>query len=358
MAGQEASREDRTEAATERRLRRAREEGNVPVSRELATLASLSAVTLILTYAGPGMMRDLTVTLREFLARADQESLIGMSIFRIAGALWLQSVGPVAVAALAAGAGMVLIQTGFLINAAPLRPQLGRASPRAGLRRLMSAASFAETGKSVAKLLLLSAAAWHVLVSAMPVIVRLPLQGPAPLLSQLFQLILRIMMFVLAAQAVIAIADLLWERLHHSGQLRMSRQEIREEQRETEGDPKIKARIRQIRLYRARKRMLAAVPKATVVVTNPTHYAIALAYDRGKKAAPRVVAKGVDSMAMRIRKMARANNVPLIANPPLARALYRVGLDAEIPTEHYQAVAEIIAYVWRLDRRARRRPAA
>ena len=128
----------------------------------------------------------------------------------------------------------------------------------------------------------------------------------------------------------------------------MSRQEIRDEQKETEGDPKIKQRIRQIRLQRARRRMLAAVPKATVVITNPTHYAVALAYDRAKNAAPRVVAKGVDSLAARIREVAEAHRVPLVANPPLARALHRVEVDTEIPAEHFQAVAEIIAYVWRL----------
>ena len=128
----------------------------------------------------------------------------------------------------------------------------------------------------------------------------------------------------------------------------MSHHDIMEEQKETEGDPRVKARLRQIRMFRARKRMLAAVPKATVVITNPTHYAVALTYDRAKHAAPRVVAKGVDSLAARIRNAAEANGVPVVANPPLARALYRIEVDADIPAEHYQAVAEIIAYVLRL----------
>jgi flagellar biosynthesis protein FlhB len=140
----------------------------------------------------------------------------------------------------------------------------------------------------------------------------------------------------------------LYVRFRHLRGLRMSRQEVREEHKELEGDPQIKARIKQIRFHRARKRMLAAVPRATVVVTNPTHYAVALAYDRARGGAPRVVAKGVDSMAARIRELAQDNRVPLVANPPLARALYRVELDTEIPAEHYKAVAEIIAYVWRL----------
>jgi flagellar biosynthetic protein FlhB len=130
--------------------------------------------------------------------------------------------------------------------------------------------------------------------------------------------------------------------------MRMSRQDIKEEMRESEGDPQVKARLRQLRLQRARQRMMAAVPRATVVITNPTHYAIALVYDRSAGGAPRVVAKGVDAVAARIRAIAEENNVPLVANPPIARALFRVELDAEIPAEYFQAVAEIIAYVWRL----------
>jgi flagellar biosynthetic protein FlhB len=129
---------------------------------------------------------------------------------------------------------------------------------------------------------------------------------------------------------------------------RMTRQAVREEHKETEGDPQIKARIRRLRMQRAKRRMLKAVPKAAVVLTNPTHYAVALAYHRGSTGAPRVVAKGMDSLAQRIRDVAREHNVPVVANPPLARALHAIELDSEIPRELYQTVAEVIAYVWRL----------
>ena len=132
----------------------------------------------------------------------------------------------------------------------------------------------------------------------------------------------------------------------------MSREEVKQEAKESDGNPAIKQRVRQIRMARARKRMLAAVPQATVIVTNPTHYAIALSYDRAKGGAPKVVAKGVDEVAARIRDVAREHRVPLVANPPLARALYLVELDAEIPAEHFKLVAEVIAYVWRLRTRA------
>jgi flagellar biosynthetic protein FlhB len=155
----------------------------------------------------------------------------------------------------------------------------------------------------------------------------------------------------LLCHAIVAIADIAWVRFRYARDLRMSREDIREEFKETEGNPHTKARIRRIRMLRARKRMMAQVPKATVVVTNPTHYAVALAYDRAANPAPRVVAKGADAVAARIREVAEAANVPVVTNPPLARALYRLELDAEIPAEHYKAVAEIIAYVWRLRRR-------
>jgi flagellar biosynthesis protein FlhB len=141
-----------------------------------------------------------------------------------------------------------------------------------------------------------------------------------------------------------------WVRYRHAAQLRMSRQELRDEHKESEGDPHLKARLRHIRRQRSKRRMMDAVPKAAVVITNPTHYAVALVYESGDKAAPRIVAKGVDAMAARIRMVAQENRVPLVPNPPLARALYKLPLDSEIPREHFQVVAGIIAYVWRLRR--------
>jgi flagellar biosynthetic protein FlhB len=165
--------------------------------------------------------------------------------------------------------------------------------------------------------------------------------------------VIRVLVAVLVVQVVLAAVDLFLVRRRHATGLRMSREEVRQERREEDGDPHVRARIRAIRNARAKRRMLAAVPTATVVVTNPTHYAVALSYDRTTSVAPRVVAKGVDEAAAAIRAAAEAARVPLVSNPPLARALFRVELDANIPPEHFQAVAEIIAYVWRIDRRAR-----
>ena len=345
--------EDRTEAATPRRLLKAREEGRAPISREVQTLAGLAAVTLVIALAGGALAQDVANTLRVFLARAHDPNLVAGTGLRIAVIAFLRAAAPFILAALLAAVGGVLLQSGFLLHAGALAPQLARLSPSSGLRRLLGPDNLMDAAKSIAKLAITGVAVWQVLRADLPLLRLAPRWEPATLLRHTLPPMLHVLLAVLAVQAVIAVADAVWVRLRHLRQLRMTRQELRDEQKESEGDPKIKARFRQLRLHRARKRMLAAVPKATVVITNPTHYAVALAYDRSRNAAPRVVAKGVDAIAARIRETAQAHRVPLVSNPPLARALYRVELDTEIPAEHYQAVAEIIAYVWRLGQHAR-----
>jgi flagellar biosynthetic protein FlhB len=339
---------DRTEAATHQRLAKAREQGNVPVSRELPTLAGFAAVTLVLVAAGPDIARGLALRLSLFLSHAHMHALVGPQGARHATLALLGAAGPFVLAVLLTGAAAVLLQTGFLLNATALRPQFNRISPGAGFRRLFSAESAVEGLKSLGKVAVLSLVTWQVLRGDLSALRLAPRWDIHTLLAATSRAVLHLMLVVLAIQGVIAVGDLAWTRFRHASRLRMTRQEVRDEQKETEGDPKIKLRIRQIRQQRARRRMLTAVPKATVVITNPTHYAVALAYDRSRNAAPRVVAKGVDSLAMRIREVAEAHHVPLVANPPLARALHRVEVDTEIPAEHFQAVAEIIAYVWRL----------
>jgi flagellar biosynthesis protein FlhB len=349
MAG-EPQQEDRTEAATPRRLQKARDEGQVPVSRELTTFAGLAAVTLAMVMTGPQAVHRLALRLSLLLREAHALSP-STAVVRLAGRAWASAAAPFILAALVAGVAAVLLQTRFLLSSRGLRPDFNRISPRSGLRRMLSPESAIEAGKSLAKVAVLSVVLWRVMLADLPGLLSSPFGEPAQILDRAAAPVLHILLVVLAAQAGIAALDYFWVALRHSRSLRMSRHDVLEEQKETEGDPRLRARLRQIRTVRARRRMLAAVQKATVVVTNPTHYAVALAYERTKQAAPRVVAKGVDSLAARIREVAEANRVPVVANPPLARALYRVEVDAEIPAEHYQAVAEIIAYVWRLSRR-------
>jgi flagellar biosynthetic protein FlhB len=355
MAEEGAAAEDRTEAATPRRLQRAREEGQAPVSREMVTLAGLAGVALAFMVTGPSVGRDIAWRLSVFLGRADASALVGAEGFRLASTAMLHATAPFVLAALVCGIAAVVLQSGFLLHLNALQPKPQRLNPLAGFRRLFSADSLVEAGKSIAKITVIGFVMWRMLAADLPSLLILPFQDLPAMLARLGPLLLRVMLAVLAVQAVIAAADLFWVRFRHSRQMRMSRQDVRDEQKETEGDPHIKNRIRQIRLQRSRRRMLAAVPKATVIVTNPTHYAVALAYDSANGAAPRVVAKGMDTVAARIREVAEEHRIPLVANPPLARALYQVKLDTEIPAEHYQAVAEIIAYVWRLGQKVRGR---
>jgi flagellar biosynthetic protein FlhB len=260
----------------------------------------------------------------------------------------LGAIVPVLCAALFAGAAAVLLQTKFLVNLGALEPKFSRVSPAAGLKRMFGSNGLVEIVKSLAKLGLLGTGMWFSIRADWPVLIRLPWQDPHSLLAAVARPSFHLFIAGASTQGIVAAADLMWVRFKHARDMRMSKQSIRDESKDTDGNPLIKARIHRIRVMRARKRMMAKVPTATVVVTNPTHYAVALAYDRANNPAPRIVAKGVDSLAARIREVAQANNVPVIANPPLARALYPLEVDSEIPAEHYKAVAEIITYVWRL----------
>lgn len=349
----EEDRGERTEAATPRRLQRAHEQGDLPISRELASLAVLAAAALGLVFSAPRSAEGLAATLSIFLGRGYDWDFSdgGVAALRLAAVAVLRAAAPMVLIALVSGIAAILLQTRLALNPRAVALDLSRLSPRAGLRRLFGLDGLTEAAKSIAKLAIVGVVVWRVIVADVPELGQVPLLSLGQALDRLLRQVFHVLLAVIAAQAVLTVADFAWTHYRHAQRLRMSREDIREEMKEAEGDPKIKARLRRIRMQRRRKRMLAAVPKATVVVTNPTHYAVALAYDRAKHAAPRVVAKGVDVLAARIREVAQEHRVPIVANPPLARALYQVELDADIPPEHYKAVAELIAYVWRLTRR-------
>ena len=339
---------DRTKPATEQRLRRAREDGEAPMSRELCVLAGLGAATLVLAMAGPGLARSLTVRLTHMLGAMDSTPDAAL---REAGWALVLATGPLLGAVLFAGGAAVLLQTGGLLHGKKLVPDLSRLSPKRGLTRLIGPDNLIEALKSLAKVGVLAWAVWRALMDALPGATASVWWQADTLLDRLTRDLLHLCVLVLACQAAIATLDLAWVRFRFAKRMRMSEQEIKQEHRDSEGDPRLKAKLRQLRTARARRRMMAAVPTATVVITNPTHYAVALAYDRNTQSAPRVVAKGVDEVAARIRAMAEQHRVPMVANPPLARALHTLELEAEVPAEHFKAVAEIIAYIWRLQGR-------
>jgi flagellar biosynthetic protein FlhB len=354
MAGDPSESDDKTEAPTPRRIERARAEGRAPISRELPGFAGLLGATLALSVVVPPATSLLAERLAAWLALPPGASLAN-AWGLMAGTLWplLALLLGTAALVLVPALGAQLLQTGFLVSAAQLAPKFSKISPLAGFKRLVSADALMEFLKSLVKFAILGTAAWWVLsgdVAQLAAAAEWPVQA---LLRAALNEVFRVLAAVLAALAALTLLDLLWTRFQFTRQLRMSRQDLREEHKDSEGDPHLKARVRRIRQERARTRMMAQVKTAAVVVTNPTHYAVALAYDRGRQAAPTVVAKGMDAVAARIRAEAQKHNIPLYADPPLARALFPVELGSEIPTEHYQAVAEVIAFVWKLRNRAR-----
>ena len=347
-----ADTEDRTEAATPKRMQQAREDGSVAVSREIPGLAGLGAATLVLAMWGPSLGHDMANRLGAMLTVSDTQDLKGAMISAIMALLMLSA--PVILGVLVASVSATLLQTGLVFNLTVLVPDLTRLNPMKGIKRLFGVSGLVEAGKSIVKLMVLGFAAYHVLSGGLVAMTGAASWLPGQLADRIMRQVLQLAMTLLGAQVAIAGADMWWVRHKHAKELRMSKEELKQESKESDGNPQVKAKLRQIRMARARKRMLAAVPTATVVVTNPTHYAVALSYDRDKGGAPRVVAKGMDEVAARIREVAQENRVPLVANPPLARALYKVDLDAEIPAEHFKMVAEVIAYVWRLRGRVAR----
>lgn len=257
-------------------------------------------------------------------------------------------VGAVAVPAALCSIGAVLLQTGFYIGSAPIRFQLSRVSPAAGFSRIVSWHHLLDFLKACVRLAVLFWLAWWVLGRRWDDSIVALASDLGWLLPAVYEHVERFVSPLLVVLAFFAVADVLLVRFQHTKSLRMTREQLRLEMRDADGDPFIKAKVRRIREQRSRRRMMAKVKTAAVVVTNPTHYAVALAYERKGAAAPRVVAKGADLVAARIREEAEARGVPIVPNPPLARALYQVDLDREIPAEHYRAVAEVIAFVWKL----------
>lgn len=342
----------KTEEPTPKKLREAREKGEVARSQEVNHWFIILAFATTVGLLAPIFLAQLGRAMLPFLEQPHQIVLGGDSarlvladlLWDVAKALALPFAATIA-AALAANA----LQGGILVSAESLKPKLEKLSPLAGAKRLFGQRALVEFAKGVLKLSLVGTIITLLVMPRWQTYMDLPELSIEQLLLLLRQEALRVLIGVLAAMTAIAGADYMFQRFKTMQKLRMSRQEVKDEMRQSEGDPMIKARLRQLRQERARQRMMAAVPGADVVVTNPTHFAVALKYEGEVMNAPRVVAKGVDFMAQKIREVARENGVPLVENRPLARALYDgVEIDQEVPPAHYKAVAEVIGYVMRL----------
>lgn len=344
--------DSKTEEPTSKRLGKAREEGNIPVSQEIKSVAMLLGALVVVGILGPWVASDLSQYMRGFLERPESMSLdndsVGPLFLQILWRVGLLLAFPVFVLVVAAFVG-TMAQVGFVYTPKKISPKLENISPLAGMRRLFSSQSLVEAGKSVVKIIVVSVMIALLIVPALESPDWLMGQDILATLADIHQLIVLILFLVVLVMGALAAVDYIYQNWSHKEKLKMTKQEIKDEHKEAEGDPKVKSRIRGLRLERHRHRMIAAVQKASVIITNPTHYAVALQYDVDSMAAPVVVAKGVDFLAKRMRQIAEIHEIPIVENPPLARALHAaVEVDQEIPQEHYKAVAEVIGYVMRL----------
>ncbi len=344
---------EKTEDPTHKRLEEALKRGDVVKSQEVNTWFVIAGAALVLVAFSGGASTSLTATMRGLIAnsydiRVDAPAL--PNLFQKIGIELLAALAiPFLLLMLAALAGN-LIQHRLVWSYDALTPKLAKISPAAGLRRLFSAQALVNFAKGIAKLVVVGAVLTALMWPERARIVALAREDPAAILPLGRSLALKLVGAVVAMLAVVAAADYLFQYRRWYERQKMSLRELKEEFKQTEGDPTIKGKMKQVRATRMRKRMIASVPKATVVITNPTHYAVALQYERGMEA-PVCVAKGFDALARKIREVAEEHSVPLVENPPLARALHAaVEVDQAIPPEHYKAVAEVIGYVMRLRR--------
>ena len=348
---------DRSEDPTAKRLDEALQRGDVAKSHEVSTWFVIGAAAIMLAaFSGP-MSSGLSTTMRGIVANAHQIPVDGGGLIRLTARIEYEVIAaialPLGLLVLAAIAGN-MIQHRLVWTAESLKPKFSKISPLAGIKRLFSLQAVANFVKGLIKIAVLGA-----VMAALLWPQRYRLEGlvSVDLLGTLLltkSLALQMVGAVVAILFLVAAADFLFQYRQWFERQKMSMRELKEEFKQTEGDPMIKGKIRQLRQQRMRKRMMAAVPKASVVITNPTHFAVALQYDKGMDA-PVCVAKGTDLVALKIREIATEHSVPIVENPPLARALHAtVEIDEEIPTEHYKAVAEVIGYVMKLRRAAGR----
>jgi len=344
---------DKTEDPTSKRLEEALKRGDVVKSQEVNTWFVIAGATLVLMAFSGGMGDGLTTTMRGLIANAHDIRVDGPALpglFQRIGVEMLAAISlPFLVLMLAALIGN-MIQHKLVWSLEALAPKLSKISPAAGLKRMFSKQALANFAKGLVKLVLVGSVLTALMWPERGRLEGLERTDPAAVLPLTQSLALKLMGAVVAMLAVVAAADYLFQYRQWYERQKMSLREMKEEFKQTEGDPAIRGKLRQMRQARGRRRMMAKVPKAAVVITNPTHYAIALQYERGMEA-PICVAKGVDAVALNIRKVAGEHSIPIVENVALARALHAtVELDQAIPPEHYKAVAEVIGYVMKLRR--------
>lgn len=354
---EEGDDEDKTEEPSQKRLDEALQRGDVVKSQEVATFFGLGAVTVMVAWLSSSVSRNLFGPLQNMLdhiaaVSIDHAGLTGVYL-EAAKVLGVVLILPLLLFALAGIAGN-MVQHRIVFSLDPLIPKFSKVSPLAGFKRLFSMDSLVNLGKGIVKIFIVGIAMWMAVSPELKRLDGIVASEPLGVLAITQRLAIKLMTAVMIIMALMAGVDYIYQRQRWLGRLRMSRHDMKEEFKQQEGNPEIKQKLRQMRQARSRKRMMAAVPSATVIVTNPTHYAVALKYEAGM-VAPKCIAKGIDSIALKIREVGEKAEVPIVENPPLARALHAtVEIDAVIPEEHYKAVAEVVGYVLKLKNRRRR----
>ncbi len=343
--------DSKTENPTEKKLRETQEKGNVPHSKEATLFATMLATVIYVTFFLPARMGRMGEVLRDLFEKPDQWKLEtgpdAISLFVRLGWEVANVVLPAMVLFMTFGVGASMFQNLPTPVLERIRPQFSRISPVSGWKRLVSVTGLVEFGKSLTKILLVSVAMFFVLRGEFFHSIDAMASDPHTIFIRLSEIVQQILIIVLMATVVVGVADVLWSRHHWFDQLKMTKQEVKDEHKQSQGDPIVKSRQRSIARDRARRRMMKQVPRATLVIANPTHFAVALRYVREEGDAPVVVAKGQDLIALKIREIAEANNIPVFEDPPLARSMFaQVSVDSVIPSVFYKAVAELIHRVY------------
>ncbi|WP_306118256.1 MULTISPECIES: flagellar type III secretion system protein FlhB [unclassified Roseitalea] len=342
--------ESKTEEPTEKKIQDAVEKGQTAFSKELPVLFTLTAITAIIGFGANGLTARLKTYLQNLMDTSSQLPLnTTADVLQVMNLYWQIGVvvlGPVLLGLAFAGLAGSLVQNPPRLVAKRIKPELSRISLKKGFERIFGPKGWAEFFKVLAKIVFTAGCIAFFAAGIMPVLSEGPMTASAVFLTQIGRILFGLLFTMVLAMTLIAVADLVWTNRQWLKDLRMSHKEIKDEHKQAEGDPMVKARMQSIARERARKRMMNQVPKATLVLTNPTHYAIALRYSPPGDQAPVVLAKGQDLIALRIREIAAEHNIAVHENPALTRAMYKaVTVDQIIPREFFEAVAEIIVYL-------------
>lgn len=344
--------QEKTEKPTAKKLAKSREKGQVPKSPEISSAFIILCAATVLLAAGPWMLRSLMELMRGVFQNLGTLNMQGASVRTFLGEIFIRFLiimAPIMLTVTVVGIAANLIQVGFLFTLEPLSPKLSKFNPITGMKKFVSLRSLMELIKSFLKILYIGTIAWLVLRGELDNLPSLIHMSVGEIIEFIGVASLKVMFYVSLAMMVLAVIDFTYQRWQHNKDLMMTKQEVKDEHKQNEGDPKVKSRIRQVQREMASRRMMAAIPDADVVITNPTHLAIAIKYDSKEMFSPQIVAKGAGLIAERIRALAGENDIPVVENKPLAQALFKsTEVDDFVPAELFRAVAEVLAYVYRL----------